>query len=435
MTITPIHVLPPEIMTRIFQLVLDTQPCYFADQAQDSLKGSPILYPEILSHICSRWRHIAINSRVLWSHVDLVPFNTRSSLPSSRFIARAAAFAARSGHSPLHVHVAGRTTSNDSDSLDIDTDLNEFCISIAPRMKSLDLSTYHSFRILHLFVLQSCLTNCVPGSLHELVVTSNTGILSSTYGGDIETGDPFIDIDQQHNTECLLAVRDLRLTGIYFPWAHPVYHGLVELHLMPQNEYLGPSLDIPQAQFMGILNGSPKLRILYFGLNLTELIPHNNAHTHTKLDDLEVLNVRLMNCDNYEALFRFLSPGSKSLQISLTFQPGRLPSVLFSDEFESFFARSNITQLYIECNGSLQLPQMFRSLHMPGLRVLILADCNLGTAPHPRDGEPRPSSNAGGRNSLSVYPRGLNWMLYISYTAQLAWKGSGRWLRFFQSGR
>lgn len=390
-TRVPIHVLPPEILIVIFQLVLDAQPCYFEHRDQRYLKGYPLKYPEILSHVCSRWRQIALSSHMLWSHIDLVPFNTCGSLPSKRLLARAKVFASRADCSMLSIHLAGQTNSDDPDSPDIDLDLDDFCASVATGIKSLELSTYQSFRKLHLSVLQHCFTEGALGLLNQLTIASNTGILTSgslPYTGT--TGNPFIELDPQCYEECLLPVETLRLTGVYFPWTHQVYHGLVELHLIPQNGLLGPPLPITKPHLLAILGSSPKLRILHLGLDIVDPTPHADPCITARLRDLEVLNLRSMSCDSYQVLLQLLSLGSKPLQLSLSFHFNKLSSILFSDEFKTFFTRSNVTQLYIEGNSSLCLLKLLGTLHMPGLQSLVLADCELGPVSHPG-----PASNTG----------------------------------------
>ncbi|KAH7325159.1 hypothetical protein B0J17DRAFT_682403 [Rhizoctonia solani] len=99
-----INSLPEEILARIFSLVCTLNLCprlakyvYLASIKQPTFIKDPV----ILSHVCSHWRHIAINWGNLWSHIDLIPqqflFTRRST--------RAKTYLARAGQSLLDIHI------------------------------------------------------------------------------------------------------------------------------------------------------------------------------------------------------------------------------------------------------------------------------------------------------------------------------------------
>lgn len=101
--IVPINVLPFEIITRIFRLVLDVQPCYYHNFIPYHPENITLKPPESLSHVCSRWRQIALGSHQLWTHIDVIPFHSPSKFEG--FLARGETFAARAGSLPLHIHM------------------------------------------------------------------------------------------------------------------------------------------------------------------------------------------------------------------------------------------------------------------------------------------------------------------------------------------
>ncbi|KEP50428.1 F-box-like domain protein [Rhizoctonia solani 123E] len=100
--IAPINTLPPEILTRIFQLVL-APPCNLHLLSDDDDEHYP-RYPDYLTHVCSQWRRIAISSRSLWCHIDL----SCHEIYSVGLAARARAHVARSGELPLELHILFR---------------------------------------------------------------------------------------------------------------------------------------------------------------------------------------------------------------------------------------------------------------------------------------------------------------------------------------
>lgn len=366
-TISPINILPPDILIHIFSLVKDAQPCYFKDS--DTGVAFPLKYPEVLSHVCSHWRQIAIHSRALWSHIDLV--SSQGHHLSKNIFDRAEVFVARADRTPLDVHIIGQTSDNTPDT---DIGLTRFCESVATRTRSLQLSAYHVFNNLHVSILQSIFANCTPGTLDQLVLSGNGHRRAYNL---IEASTPLVpnshvlDISHRRLEDCLLPIRVLRLTGVYFHWTSQAYHGLVELRLLPQR--LKPF--VTESQLTGILNGSPKLRVLHLGLEIIALLPRTVPRVPANLDDLEELNLCQMGCEQYGCMLQLISPGAKPLQLSMYFPCARFP-LLFGDETTKFFARSNITDLSIQSsdNRSLPLLELFRLLHIPGLRTLSLTN-------------------------------------------------------------
>lgn len=403
--ITPINTLPPDILSYIFQLVFDMQACYFRDQY--NLKPFSLVYPETLSRVCSCWRQIAKNTRVLWSHIDVVPF--QGYISSSRLLTRAEVFAARADPTPLDIHIIGETS---SESPDIDIHLNTFCTSIATRIRSLNLSTCHIFSDLHHSALEACLSNCVPGTLKELIIAGDSTNGRNPFGfiesseATVHPNRRLLDIPHRRLEECLLPVTVLRLTGIYFRWTSQAYRGLVELRLVPHHYMPVTKPTITESQLIAIFASSPGLRVLHFGLEIIDLVPYNPSRVAASLDDLEVINIRPMNTQQYDVLLRLLEPGSKPLQLS-THLPLAGFTSLFSDEFRNFFGRSNVTELYIQSTGDhpLKLLEVLDSLHMPHLRTLSLAGFYLGpnSSNHarPRGYEPRPPA---GKDELEFRP-------------------------------
>jgi hypothetical protein len=100
-TTVPARAVLAEVVTWIFELVLDTQSYSFDSEINKGVKVSRLRYPELLSHVCSCWRQIAVSSHSLWSHIDLVPFQ----LLQETLIARSQVLTARAGHPLLNVHV------------------------------------------------------------------------------------------------------------------------------------------------------------------------------------------------------------------------------------------------------------------------------------------------------------------------------------------
>lgn len=65
--ISPINILPPEILSRIFITVVDSCRTFRADLSRRDLSINQV---NVLSGICSSWRSIALNTHQLWSYID-----------------------------------------------------------------------------------------------------------------------------------------------------------------------------------------------------------------------------------------------------------------------------------------------------------------------------------------------------------------------------
>lgn len=387
---TPIHMLPPSVLSYIFQLVRDaSSDDSYRYRGRDSgastpAYSSPNKYPETFSYVCSHWRRIAIESRALWSHIKVGERWSRYRYyHDERLFPRARVFAARSDPSPVDIHII-----SDSFSYYANSDLNEFVASVAPRIRSFDMSptsTITSFSEMHKSVFESWLGNCKPGALKELVLKGNVGNNSyetiEASEAPIHSNSQLLEMPYAYLEDRLSSIRVLRLTGLYFPWESRAYHGLVELRLTPIRD--GMNFPISQSQLRAILTASPRLRELHFGLEVTETLSHDDPHIAVSLPDLEVVNLcstKWGGQSAHNAILPLLAPSAKPLQLSLS-RPYTSTRSFLGDGTTEFIARSNVTKLHIESidinnTGKFQpvvLLEIFRLLDVPNLRALSLS--------------------------------------------------------------
>lgn len=368
--ITPINMLPPDLLSHIFQLVHDAQ-----GASEDIyLHRFSTNYSEILSRVCSRWRQISLGSRILWSRIDI---------PMGSILTRAKLFAARADPLPVDIRVIGRSH--------IECpwhNLDAFCTSIATRTRSF-YYLHHSRPVAqrHIGIFQNYLANCKPGLLNKLVLISRgrQGLSNTIVSAEAPISPQNLSLEMPHDylEDRLRPIKVLQLTGLYFHWESQAYHGLVELRLLSA---VGPEVrTITQSQLKTILTASPQLRELYFGLEITEVLPHNTSRTAVRLNDLEVVNLCSMSkYERFEAVLELLAPGSKPLQL-LVRCPFTDSSPFLSSGAIEFTARSNVTKLHIQSvdqsnfgtarrKQRLMLLDLFRLLHVPNLRALSLHD-------------------------------------------------------------
>ncbi|KAJ1300602.1 hypothetical protein OPQ81_002256 [Rhizoctonia solani] len=362
--VVPIHTLPTEVLTRIFQLVVDTQWCnisgYRKKYEDEEVSGSYPDQPVVISHVCSFWRRIIISSSALWSHVDF-SFPDITNDPQSA--PRLETSINRSGQSLLDVHIDA------SDYFDLPTTINEmseFIALVGSRTTSLELEVGLHMGTISLdfcrSVLTSCFIHCRSGILRQVSILKRGNY---PYYQAIEPTDNtrahqslLLEIPEQRLEDLWLQVSVLRLRGLYPVWS---------------------SGSITESQLVAILESSPALKILEFGLEITAQSSTDVFKKPVALLDLELLITGTWSRAGLGHFLKLIAPGPKPLCVSIVnpnisiFSENALP--LFDDEIKKFFARSNVTRVgaasmdnYAEIAELLDL--------VPGTRALGLTECN-----------------------------------------------------------
>ncbi|EUC61159.1 hypothetical protein RSOL_384490 [Rhizoctonia solani AG-3 Rhs1AP] len=365
--------LPTEVLAYIFQLVLlpRSQPC-FSDNYSETLN-----YPEVLLWVCSRWRHVALTSPNLWSHIDIV----LSSSASQRASKRAEAFLERAGRCPLDIYIFEKPRrsrwplfdrsddelseqQSEPDDSDCSKDSNEYgsdlltdgshgsddahgsddsseldVFDFLPQLpghalvKSIQFVTSTCDFIYgsrYLPVLKYYLANCSPGTLTKLVLQGNA-----------DDGVNFIIRASEQSEALWLPITTLHVSGGICPsYEGAALRGLTDLRLSGRDY-------IHESQFANILRWSPKLRIFQFYLKMTAasivITPVEPIH----LNDLEVLDLienRLKGAE-FEMLTRWIAVGQTPLRLFLW-------CPLDSKPVKKFFRRANVVELHVRLHGT-----------------------------------------------------------------------------------
>lgn len=387
--IVPISSLPDEIMLRIFHLIRGMESYAFETEVDaERLPENSFA----ISQVCARWRRIALDSRRLWSRVDL----SSSPVLYEKLLARGRILASRADGIALDIRIVEPFVQSWNDGDDISHSLYLFLASVGRCVGSLELAfSIEWFNCGIHRMLDYCFKKCIPGKLSELTVQFRQTIhrygpfslRSSSGDGFLYPRDQKIVNDQGHqrpisltNSELddiLSPVTVLKLDKVYPYWSSKAYHGLVELHLISW-EHAPESIQITEQQLAEIFRSSPALKILHFGIEIT---PASVACPPVELGDLEELHIRVDSMRSQQAILRLLVPGSKPMQMYMEYRSSRadrkLPSST-TDEFQRFLGRSNVTQFHLDADYLLlRLPTLLQLL--PNLEMLILRYVTLDT--------------------------------------------------------
>ncbi|CAE6469833.1 unnamed protein product [Rhizoctonia solani] len=343
MGLAPIHSLPSEILSRTFQFVL-AQRCDLHKLSSDNTYYPR--YPDKLAHVCSLWRQVAISCCSLWCHIDLSPYEPRY----VGLLDRAQTYATRAGKLPIELHVAesiydlSKKVQTDYD------DLYEFISSISNRVEALNSFIDTHFWEFHRSVFGKLLP-CQHPKLLKLVLRSqynfNTFIHAEDFNGD-QPNAPYegfaLNITNNQIEDSFAPLTVLHLQGLFPLWSSVAYHGLVDLRLLSTDVYWST---IKEAELISILKSSPGLRILHFGLRISDPTPGTEQISLVHFQDLRV--VKLFPdfggsgaCPT--SVLRLLAPGSKPLWLS--FDGSYISESTSIAVLEKFLSRSRVGRFY-----------------------------------------------------------------------------------------
>ncbi|CAE6478553.1 unnamed protein product [Rhizoctonia solani] len=354
-SLVPIHKLPSDLLAHIFLLVVNLQ-------SGLDWSGSP----EVLAHVCSRWREVALQFPLLWRFISL-PFTGSVETPQ---VDRAAFFASHAH--PLHLYIRLNPGNRifTTDNLDYP---KAFAGTIAPHIRSLEVTsvTVNDFmeRYQRSF-LAAYFAQCKSGALEFLTLSHQE---ADPILFDITT-----DLPEYMESSCkalitgnldqsLAPVTVLRATGLYPIWTSKAYHGLVELRLSRGGSSYYGGISISEKHLRGILVASPALRILEYSIAIVEV---RSNRTPVPLDHLESLNVLEMPSAQLGIFWRLLAPGSKPIQLAIHNDDSAFLHLLQNEGGRSFFARSNVTSIYAKSLGYTCL-SLLPDL-CPHLKTLVL---------------------------------------------------------------
>ncbi|KAH7325178.1 hypothetical protein B0J17DRAFT_742399, partial [Rhizoctonia solani] len=350
-TVSPIHLLPPEILIPIFHLVCDIRTYHFCPAA---------INPTASIGLAVR------SSRT----GDIIPHQCCDPMLSARL----KAYATRSSQALLDVHFVLHPTKSPTNPDTLPDPLIEnggdgtifpFLAAAAPRIRSLAVMTSSGPPFTDTFcrsVLAACFAHCTPGTLTEVSIEP-PGMMS--FDLHLHAFPHYQDgrLSVSAIEALWLPITVLKLSKCYVPWNSKAYHGLTELRLPG-----GPSLN--SSTLVSILQSSPQLRILELD-SFRSLSPDDLLLQPIRLDNLEVLVLVGVQDNWLGLLLRLIAPGLKPLSLSLSNPCEYFTGFVSKVELQRFIARSNITRFCINKVENLSHLEEILSI-LPTTRTLAI---------------------------------------------------------------
>ncbi|CAE6493136.1 unnamed protein product [Rhizoctonia solani] len=370
-SLAPINSLPLEILTRIFHLVR-VWPCGLDHLSPRNKKRYPN-YPYYLTQVCSLWRRTAVSSHPLWCHIDL----SSDESYYGHLIAQAETNVARSGRSPLELHITNGASGKFEWPHYAYEGLYEFVSHVSDRVESFELVVFGGFRGFHRSVFSRLLFSQNP-TLTKLVLNSHQShydcfIVAPEFDPGEELDDDItaftLDLTTDQIESAFAPITVLHLRGIFPLWSSVAYSGLVDLRLTSTNTWS----KIQDVNLITILQSSPGLRILHFGLEIICLSTDGEQVPPVYLQDLQVIKIIPNNGFSTAlspgSVLHLLAPGSKPLRLS--FSSEYVPDNLTTKDFENFLLRATVARFYAR---TIFPPMITLLRHAPHLELVVFDD-------------------------------------------------------------
>ncbi|KAL5637801.1 hypothetical protein ACGC1H_002164 [Rhizoctonia solani] len=375
--------LPSEVLAYVFHMVVSGQPCAKRDYHGVD-KTMDLMYPAVLSRVCSRWRSIAFSTPTLWTHIDL---STSTLLNKQHLDGLTKLHLSHVGPLSLDLHLfdaSGYEMSQLSHGGGFDSSITGSITRLASRTSSFSMDELRDFSPDNYGkVLSALFQDSTPGTLTNL---TNLQYLNRTFGGPgflnakedpVVYGSSIIDLPREQLENILEHVSVLRLAGLYPRWTSRAYHGLVELRLVGGGT-------VNESDLVGILRSSPGLRILQLSHQINRLLPIDAEVAPIVLRDLEVLIVWQISCPLLPSLLRWLAPGPKPLQFEFrarnrVYAPTSEDLRLKEDSLVSFFLRSHLNRVHGRYMGIVSAIELLEL--SPGIQELAISRIKLRAFP------------------------------------------------------
>ncbi|KAF8607908.1 hypothetical protein BDV93DRAFT_552718 [Ceratobasidium sp. AG-I] len=287
--LVPISSLPPELLGHVFTLL----PCHCLHDV--SLPGKELQrYPDVLLKVSTHWRRVALNTRSLWSHIDILPCGPRS----TRFYSMAYDSLQRADGAPLHIHITHEKPTSRSQVLRMLDLISPF----APQFRSLELVSSQDGAWMYGAVLAGCVGSSSPGSIKSLVLTKDS---RPRVNLTRELWDTLFLHHSWEDLDCMLqSIQTLHLEGVGLDLSSQAYSGLTSLHF-------GSEEPTTKAKIAAMLSANPALCVLE--IHLLVMMPTREQIDPIALKHLKQLSVTGVNDNDLGHVLSILAPGPEEL--------------------------------------------------------------------------------------------------------------------------
>ncbi|KAG8777094.1 hypothetical protein FRC12_000551 [Ceratobasidium sp. 428] len=324
-TLVPINTLPLEVMSHIFVLLVSYSNC----TAEAPCYSHPL---RNISTVCSRWRHLTVITRSLWSHIDICEPRTTSE-NSSKMISWVRLCLERACDTPLQLHICQPSQNRNTGSEEL----------------LLSLLTPHMANVTSIKFSGSLSEGYFRAALSLYANHRSTGRLESL----------------------LVELKPTTGAGAthHLIWPTTSLHGIVDLQLIGlTNARISPGMN----GLVAVLLNSPGLRTL----RLRDVdITANANYTYPQISVpcLRFLELSLSHNQALSNLLSALVPGSHELELLLEL-PTSANDIL-PIQITSFLRQANVVCFGLE-NSAPDVIQLAKYLDcMPRIKILGF-DCS-----------------------------------------------------------
>lgn len=327
-----VHSLPPELLARIFELVV------YSNAANSGPQKYSLRNSLLVSQICGDWRRLALDSPQLWRHVD-IHYPAPVPGPIRQRLKRRMEHVAHAQNMQLGIYL----TLHEASKLRDNNILSKLLAPYWPRIKTLSChdSDPHASPLIH--ILSEWLQSASISTVSELYLYSDR---APTANGDIRRAIYPPSSDQFE--ELLSRIRYLTLYNVVIPWSSRAYHGLVELDLRFDGVVF-----VQISDFAAAIRACPQLRSLK--LERFHLDPRRGpfGFDPVKLEYLEILFFQAIDTFTAHKMLPMLQPGAKPLYMKFGlpyFDPSFKP-------YLDFLKRCHVAKLLVKCRKNEQVPK------------------------------------------------------------------------------
>ncbi|KAG8679314.1 hypothetical protein FRC09_019051 [Ceratobasidium sp. 395] len=341
--LAPVNSLPPEILAGIFAL---SKTCCIKDEKANFLN---------FAGVCTYWRHIAIHTADLWTHVDIgqgVPEDLTVTLLE------------RTKNTPIYLHMfEPRAFSSPTRTCEAKKVIKTMLSPHVHRIYALDAESRESHGRLITTILNLWLSSGNPNLTKSLFISrQSSSILYCDGESNIATL-----IKQSETAQTILQnLNKLHLQDVRFDWNSGVYRGLVDLQLSS----FGATISISVSRLMDLFTANPtlsKLKLGHLKVIPTQGLSHPAPITLSHLKALRLLHIDRISL---QRLLPLIGPPDSSTELSVGFtSSGSI------DDLSNFLVTSHATMLYYS-NRAETISPIWRSLlkSMSSLRHLVLRE-------------------------------------------------------------